>query len=49
MTLASEPFRLALGADAVEVIGTTHEVLRAELERWEALGVRNGVGDGPGS
>jgi hypothetical protein len=31
------PFRLALGADAVEVIRTKHAVLRSELERWEAL------------
>jgi NAD(P)-dependent dehydrogenase (short-subunit alcohol dehydrogenase family) len=31
------PLRLALGPDAVDAIRAKHEVLGAELERWESL------------
>ncbi len=32
------PLRLALGTDAVEAIRAKHDMLRAELARWEELG-----------
>jgi hypothetical protein len=51
------PLRLQLGADAINAVRTHSEMLLAEMERWEKVGldtrmveeIRRGAGDSPGT